>query len=79
MPTFYFDVIVRGKRISDYEGSVLPDFVAARHEAIEDARSIMSNAVIEGLDVSSRVIEIRSESGNVLAAIPFSDAIRPEE
>ena len=79
MPTFYFDVIVRGQRIQDHEGSVLADLSAAHREAIKDARTLMSNAIMEGWDVSARAIEIRSENNEVLDTLSFSKAFRPED
>lgn len=79
MPTFFFDIIVRGQKIRDEEGTVLANLTAARHEAIKDARTLMSNAVVEGWDVSRRIIEVRSEGGEVLMTVPFAEALKLEE
>jgi hypothetical protein len=48
MPMFYFNVISASGSILDFEGTELPDIEAARVEAIEDARALMSTAVLEG-------------------------------
>jgi len=79
MPTFFFDIVVLGQKIRDEEGTVLADLTAARREAIKDARTLMSNAVVEGWDVSRRIIEIRSEGGEILTTVPFAEALTLEE
>jgi hypothetical protein len=49
----------------------LPDIDLAYREAIEDARQLMSNAILEGRDISSRYIEIGDQAGELLQTIPF--------
>ncbi|MGO7564842.1 hypothetical protein ACC754_36425 [Rhizobium johnstonii] len=59
------------------EGTELPSLENARQEAIEDARTLMSDAILLGQDISSRGVEIRNEMGEVLLKVPFKDAIKP--
>jgi hypothetical protein len=75
MSRFYFSVITTAEEIIDEEGTELPDLDAARAEAIEDARTLMSDAILGGRDISDRSIEISNESGEVLMVVPFADAV----
>lgn len=75
MPRFFFHVISARGRFQDVEGSILPGLEEARGSAIEDARSLMSGAILDGVDISSRRIEICTEGGTVLAIVPFRSAI----
>jgi hypothetical protein len=75
MSRFYFSVITNAEKIIDEEGTELPDLNAARAEAIEDARALMSDAILGGRDISDRSIEISNESGEVLMVVPFVDAV----
>jgi hypothetical protein len=49
----------------------------AQAEALLDARSLMSAAILEGDDISGRSIEIRNEAGELLFTLPFSETIKP--
>lgn len=74
MPRFYFNIITAAGKIFDPEGSELRDVDVARAEAVEDARILMSNALLDGRDISSRSMEICDEAGNILHVIPFTSA-----
>jgi hypothetical protein len=74
MPTFYFNIITTDEVIEDREGTDLPDIQAARIEAIEDARLLMSQAISLGHDVSPRSIQIIDEQGDVVLLVPFTEA-----
>lgn len=78
MPRFYFDVVTPTGVISDHEGTELASLQDARTEAITDARTLMSEAVLRGADISSREIQIRGETGGILLMIPFSRTVRRE-
>jgi hypothetical protein len=71
MPLYFFNVASASTTVRDEEGSDLADLDAAREEAIKDARSLMSNAILEGRDISSRFIQITGEDGKVLLVVPF--------
>ena len=75
MPRFFFNMIGREK-VHDLEGTELPSLAEARTEALEDARVLMSEAILEGFDISSHQIEICNEADEVLLVVPFSDAIK---
>jgi hypothetical protein len=72
---YYFNVISASGTVMDYEGVELESLDDARDEALEDARFLMSAAILEGRDISARHIEVCNETGDVLMRIPFTDAI----
>lgn len=74
MARFFFN-LVGSETVRDIEGTELKSLEAARSEAVEDARAIMSDAVLAGFDVSGRRIEIHDESGTLLLVVPFVDAL----
>jgi hypothetical protein len=75
MPRFYFNVRVGPHVIPDTEGTDLASLQEAQAEALLDARSLMSAAILEGDDISGRSIEICNEAGDVLFILPFGDAV----
>jgi hypothetical protein len=78
MSTYYFNIISASMKILDEEGSDLPDLQSAHKEALMDARTLMSDAVLDGRDISDRSIEICGKYGQVLLVVPFRAAIAPE-
>ncbi|QCJ00163.1 DUF6894 family protein [Agrobacterium larrymoorei] len=76
MPKYYFNVLTRDGRVEDPEGSDLPGLEEAYNSAIEDARALMSEAVLEGKDISSRNIEICDEKHSPVQIVPFRDALK---
>jgi hypothetical protein len=76
MPRFYFNVLVGPHVILDIEGTDLSSLQEAQADALLDARSLMSAAILEGDDISGRSIEIRSETGDVLFILPFAAAVK---
>ncbi|MGZ2384704.1 DUF6894 family protein [Rhizobium brockwellii] len=77
MPRYYFSIIAGDGIREDLEGTELPSLEDARLEAIEDARTLMSDAILLGQDISSRRLEICDEGGYVLLTVLFKDAIKP--
>ena len=77
MPRFFFNISTRTTIIRDEEGTELADLDAARCEAINDARGMMSTAILEGRDISHRHIEICDAVGTVLLKVTFSEAYEP--
>lgn len=75
MRRYFFNVIAGTETIEDEEGTELPSLVAARFEALKDARTLMSAAILEGWDISGRSINICGEAGHVLMRVAFRDAI----
>jgi len=75
MPTFHFNIISSQSTVIDVEGTTLMSLETARHEAILDARAMMSTAILEGDDISSNSIEICNDDGDVLLMVGFKEAI----
>jgi hypothetical protein len=79
MPRYFFHHVTKAGPVRDFEGTDLPHLEHARAEAILDARSLMSDAIREGRDISSRSIQITDEQGNVLLVVPFVDTVTRED
>jgi hypothetical protein len=73
MPRYFFN-LVGSETVTDIEGSELASLDEARVEAIQDARAIMSEAILAGHDVSERRVEICDEAGTLLAVVRFEEA-----
>lgn len=75
MPVFYFNVINTAGKICDPEGSELANIEIAEAEAILDARRLMSDAILDGRDISGRSIEICDATGDILRTVLFKSAL----
>jgi hypothetical protein len=75
MPRYYIH-IYDDTAMMDGDGFDLRDLAAAKHEAIQGARSIMAENLVAGrpLKLFHR-IEIADERGEVLAVIAFRDLV----
>ncbi|PKA42221.1 hypothetical protein N2599_23765 (plasmid) [Rhizobium sullae] len=76
MPRFYFNLVTGSGVVVDPEGTELATLDEARSEAIFDARTLMSEAVLRGRDISDQQIHICDDAGTLLAIVGFGDAIR---
>lgn len=79
MPKFYFHISTRTQILLDEEGADLAGLEEAVGEAIKDARSLMSAAILEGRDISHRHIKIADEKGQVVLTLPFKETYEPGE
>jgi hypothetical protein len=77
VPLFYFDIHENGVSDRDASGVELPDFEAAREQAVLAIKDATRDEVLEGtlVDVSTAYIEIRDEGGLVLAAIRYGEVL----
>jgi hypothetical protein len=76
---YHFNIVTASETVHDLEGTELPSLEAARAYAIEDARTLMSIAVLEGRDISGRRIEVTNEAGDVLLTLRFREALTYED
>ena len=68
--------MISGKNVlDDQEGSVLPSLDQAIEEALKDARALMSDAILQGRDISEGCIIIRNAQQEVLTVVRFADAL----
>ncbi|MBU1314788.1 MAG: hypothetical protein KJ947_17950 [Alphaproteobacteria bacterium] len=79
MPKYFFHHVTKAGQVRDLEGSELPDLDHARTEAVLDARSLMSDAIRQGRDISSRSIQISDEQGTVLLTVLFADTVTRDD
>lgn len=79
MPLFFFHQLTTSGVILDEEGTELPNLSMAKIEALRDALHLMSDAVRQGRDISSRRIQICNEHGHVLSTFSMKDAITSDE
>lgn len=75
MPRFFFTVISGKNVLDDQEVSVLPSLDQAIEEALKDARALMSDAILQGRDISEGCIIIRNAQQEVLTVVRFADAL----
>ncbi|PZQ59968.1 MAG: hypothetical protein DI570_15220 [Phenylobacterium zucineum] len=76
MPKYHLNLFNGGGPVPDEAGQVLQDIDAARAQAIEGIRSILSAEIILGVvDLRGR-IEIADETGDVLMTVDFTDAVQ---
>ncbi|AVH42738.1 hypothetical protein EXN32_10995 [Agrobacterium tumefaciens] len=75
MPRFFFNVISGKNVLDDPEGSELPSLDQAIEEARKDARALMSEAILQGRDISEGCIIIRNKQHDLLKVVRFSDAL----
>lgn len=75
MPRFSLHLHNRLEFVRDEEGMELPDLGTARQQAIQSIRSVLGEEVQQGLvDLRGR-IEIANDNGDILASIPFAEAV----
>jgi len=76
MPLFFFHINENGDVLYDEEGSDHPDLQAAREEAIEGIRQIISAAVLAGspLDLD-REMHVDDDARHTLLKIKFREVV----
>lgn len=72
---YFFDIVEHSETTRDLEGTELPDDTAAREEAVQAAREMMSDALLRGHSVDHRTFEIRGRHGELVESMPFTDAV----
>ena len=76
MPLFYFHIKENGDVLYDDEGSDHPDLDAAREEAIEGIRQIISNAILTGSPLGlDREMHVDDDAGHTLLKIRYREVV----
>ena len=76
MPLFYFHINEDGNVLYDEEGSDHPDLQAARGEAIEGIRQIISEAVLTGSPLRlDREMYVADDAGHTLLKFMFREVV----
>jgi hypothetical protein len=76
MPLYYLHIKEGADLLLDPDGANFRDLEAARIEAIESARELISEAVLHGSPLRMhRAFQIDDADGRTLLRVPFTDAI----
>ncbi|HET7086688.1 MAG TPA: hypothetical protein VFI23_18115 [Rhizomicrobium sp.] len=75
MPRYFFHIREGSVFYRDEEGQELADAEAAREEAINTAREILSEKLLHGGSLNHRTIEIADETGYVVDEINVRDIL----
>lgn len=75
MPRYYFHVREGNEVSRDIEGQELPNADAARAEAINASREILSEKLLHGGSLNHRQVEIADETGHVVDVVSSDDVL----
>ena len=78
MPTYFFDLIKGNELVEDDQGEDFADIEAAKLEGLASARELLADAAKKGILATSPVYLIRNAAGDILATVPFKDALKPD-
>lgn len=78
MPKFYFHIRDGQDLARDPEGAEFETLEAARKEAINSARELLSQRILRGDVVDGQAFELTGEDGAVAEIVRFKDAMRVE-
>ena len=76
MPRYFFHIVDGDEIIEDCEGTELPDLEAAVLDALHSARHLLADRIRRGELANGQRFEVRDEAGELVAIVPFQDAIR---
>ena len=80
MPRFFFYILQDGKEIADHEGNEFSGLDEAKSEAVACAKDVARQDIADSRSLKDACIEIRDESGAVLAAIDIREVLeRPQQ
>ena len=75
MPRYFFHVREGSTLHRDAEGQELPDVEAARREAINSSREMLSEKLLHGGSLNNRNVEIADETGHVVDVVNSRDVL----
>jgi hypothetical protein len=78
MPKYYFHIRDGQDLAPDPEGAEFESLEAARMEAINSARELLSQRILRGDVVDGQAFELTSEDGEVADIVRFKDVMRLE-
>ncbi|WP_157985860.1 DUF6894 family protein [Teichococcus vastitatis] len=77
MPLYFFHVRTIDRLFQDVEGADFPHLEAAQDEAKTAARQLLAQQVdSDGVLIRNQQFEICDEAGQLLATVPFADAVK---
>ena len=75
MPQYFFHLRDGKDTLLDPEGSELSGIEAARHQALTEARSLISQEALAGVIKLDQRIEVEDDFGNLVHRLEFVDAV----
>jgi hypothetical protein len=75
MARFYFHLRSGDQIVPDLEGTELPDFPSAQHEALLNARELLAEAINSGKSEIAEAFVIADEAARALAVVPVVAAL----
>ena len=75
MPRYFFHIQNGTKTLRDSEGVELKNLDEVREEAMESAREIMSERLLNGGPPIERAFIVEDEDGNTVLTFPFKHAL----
>jgi hypothetical protein len=75
MARYFFYIVQDGKEIADHEGNEFSGLDEAKSEAVASAKDVARQDIAESRSLKDACIEIRDESGAVLAAIDIQEVL----
>jgi hypothetical protein len=75
MGRFYFHIREAGRLIPDDEGTDLPDFPAARREALLSARELLAEAIKKDKPEAPDAFVIADEVGHTLETLSLNEIL----
>jgi hypothetical protein len=75
MPRYFFYIVQDGKEIADHEGNEFSGLDEAKSEAVATAKDVARQDIAESRSLKDACIEIRDESGAVLASIDVHEVL----
>ena len=77
MSLYFFHLSGAPERIDDPDGEEFSDDAAARAAAVCAAREIVGDGIKVGRDATDGSFEVKNEAGQIVATVPFSEALEP--
>lgn len=75
MPRYFFNLAECGTLVPDVEGKDLPGEEAVLHQAIVEARGLMSAEILGGTLCLGCRIDVTDATGDTILSLPFKQAV----
>ena len=75
MPRYFFDVLQKGRRTADVEGTVFETVEGAKADALVSAKELAKQAIDNDVPPGTVCLEITDETGTVVAALTIAEVL----
>ncbi|NLS06393.1 hypothetical protein HGP14_24090 [Rhizobium sp. P32RR-XVIII] len=76
MARYFFHIREDDQIEEDLEGIDLPNLAAVQEEALQAAREIVAELVVQGEQIGKKRFEIVDENGDIIAVYPISAVVK---